>query len=194
MTNMPKIETVLVFKVVREYSNSIYVDRLWIAEYETADAAERLAGTIDNRAGYGSAEAAARMGKVFTAMLADGHTKFFDYSVGFHSLSIRHQVYRDGDAERPQYCSPRFEWPSGIRSCKWAMKLVERIGRRVEKEDARRRSEERGYQVLPSEVRDDSLEQLQDVLAVLRKIGAIEVKSWSAPDDGPYPHSYNVPA
>lgn len=194
----------LIYRVWRERSGERDIDHLWVGEYDEVSAAERLAGTVDNKDGYnsnapdGGAETAVKMGRVFAAMLRDGHETFYDWSYGSWTFSVRYQVYQEpGDGPlraRPHYCDPRVEFPDKIAGAKWVLKLIDKIGRKVERERAKKRKAETGNDYPVRDVSDRSLEQLQDVVAALGAVGAVRVDWWTGPAEGWYvPLKYHVP-
>jgi len=192
----------LIYRVRRATEHGYTADSLWIAEYDEESATTRLAGTVENRAGYGSgedpvkrAEIAARMGRVFAAMLDAKIETFYDYGYNDHSFSIGFQVYANPEAPRPDYCHPRLDFPSSVAGARWAMKLIEKVGRKVERTKAKAHSAERGYDCEPRDVGDHSIEQLQDVTIALDQIGAVRVEDWIGPSEGWYsPPRYFVAA
>ncbi len=186
----------LIYRVTRDTSHGGYTtDKLWVGEYAAADAAERLAGTIDNKAGYnsdapdGGAEVAARMGRGFAKLIADGHTRFYDWCFHARSFSIGYQVYQDADAERPNYCRPGLDLPGELTSANWALALLNKVARRIE----RRRARARGHGFDARDVQDESIKQMQDVIEALEASGAIRCEDWTGPADGHWPLTYLVP-
>lgn len=195
------MENKLIYRVNREHSDGGYViDHLEIMEYDENDTAERLAGTVDNRDRYNTdaadhgVETAARMGRVFSAMLAAGYTKFFDYAYRALSIRIRYQVYRNPEADRPDYCAPEVRLPGDLRGIRAALRLINRLGARIERKRAKDLSRQRCYVVEPRDIDDATIAQLQDVADALDHVGAVKVESWQAPADGWHvPPSYFVP-
>jgi hypothetical protein len=187
---MESREVKIVYRVKREHEHGYTTDHLWIAEYTEEDTTARLAGTVENRDGYDTSAAdggkttAAKLSCVFSAMLNDGHSKFYDWGYGHHSFWIRYQVYQNPDAERPDYCHPRLEMPSELAGVRWALKFVEKFGRKIERDRAKVYEKERGYACDVGDVDDHTIDQLQEVTAALDKLGAIRVEDWVAPGEG----------
>jgi putative lipoic acid-binding regulatory protein len=188
---MTQRKKTIIFSVVRDTEHGYTTDRLFIGEYLKTSVEESLAGTVDNKAGYGTPEAAAQMGRMYAAMLADGHKHYFDWSLDGHRFSIKYQVYEKGDTERPDYCDPHIGFPEKLEAAQWAMKVLQRIGKRTEAERVARRKAESGYDSYQADVSQRSLEQLQDVVAALRSMGAVETNRWHDPSH--HTMSYEVP-
>lgn len=191
----------LIYRVTRSHEHSYAIDELVIMEYSEQSASARLAGAIDNSDGYDpsapdkGAATAARMARCFQALIDAGHSTFYDWGIGAISIRIRYQVYENADAPRPAYCQPRIDWPDDLSRTRRALRIVEKIGRRVERVIAKAYSAERGYKIDPSDVRDATFKQLQDVTDALDAIGAVHCEKWQAPSDGWYsPPTYYVPA
>jgi len=69
-----------------------------------------IEGTIENKAGYGSPEAAESMGLWFLTLQREGHRVLFDPAdpwTGGMSISIQWQHYTSSEGEA-SYCDPRF--------------------------------------------------------------------------------------
>lgn len=175
----------LTYSVSRRLSEGGYIiDSLRIGEYSLESTKESLDGAVDNKAGYGTAEAARRMEEAFAKLQADGHDTYFDTCLSERSFSMDFQVYENPEAERPHYCcTARLELPSKLSAAKWALALVEKIGRTVEKMKAAERHKDdphpsQGFHAEARPVSEQSIAQLQDVVAALDKMGLVRVERW----------------
>lgn len=100
---------------------------------------EALEGTVDNKAGYGTAEAAARMGEKFKAAIDEGHTLYYDcLFVGDVWIRATWQHFEVVDG-RQTYCSPGFEISHAYDGIVASAALLRRIGRVIERERAKSR-------------------------------------------------------
>lgn len=176
-----KAKEVLTYRIVRDRSPGGYVtDKLIIREAQREDTAHRIAGCVDNAAGYGSADAAQRMLKAYAALRADGHAEYFDVAWDGVSVMLEFLVYgKTENDERPDYCEPSIEFPTKFGHATRALKLLQRIGCRVEKTRAATRTVERGYECDPSEVGNYSFSSLYDLTDALDALGAIRVERWT---------------
>lgn len=72
--------------------------------------AKTYEGTIDNKAGYGCADAAKRIGEAAKRAMADGHTLHFETAVvwGCYALDMSFQLYREAADGKPrEWCEGR---------------------------------------------------------------------------------------
>jgi len=97
------------------------------------DVAEEFEGTVDNKAGYGDAEAAKRVGIELQALMDGGHQTHYQ-STTSQSLNchIDFQHYQHNGSER-LFCSPSFNLGGSFREHEEGMKLLKRLGRKLEK-------------------------------------------------------------
>lgn len=198
MSNASKLP--ITFEVVRSNEHGYEQHKLHISVgFHFCNTKKQLEGTVDNKDGYGDREAAARMGRTFQALLDTGHETFYDWSYGSHQMTIRYQVYAKIDGgDHFEYCRPEVQWPHDLEGARWALPLVEAIGKKVERARARAWVKKQAFEgvkvpALPGRVDNESLKQLAEVVDALRKLGAVEVKTWKEPGST-YSSRYYVPA
>ena len=84
---------------------------------------------VDNKAGYGTIEAAERMHAYYTAAIAEGFTHSIAITYGAR-VSARWQHY-DHNGETDQYCSPRVDVGDEWRDIERNLKLAKRVAGKV---------------------------------------------------------------
>jgi hypothetical protein len=183
----------LVYQVERHRLDGGYFhDKIMVAECYKVDTAERIAGTVDNKDGYGTLEAAQRMGRCYQQLLDAGHKTYFEhsYSGQRHNFTITYQVYEVDPDGTTRYCAPSFDWPTNYQGAKWAMNLAERIGKRMERAWAKEQDRDPRD---AREVVENSFRDFRAFLTALEKMGAMRVKTWRE-TSGSFPNSYLVKA
>jgi hypothetical protein len=144
--------------------------------------AKHLAGTVDNADGYQDMKIAEKQGRRFAALLRAGHKSYFD-SIFERHLLITFQVFQETKGEPIQHCSPRFDWPATFQGCEWAMELVRRVGRRIEKQ---KRPE------YPRDLGDYTFKDHAAVLAALEAMGATRVVRFTPDVGDEFPQTFMV--
>lgn len=182
-------EATLIYRLDRRKTDGGYlVDTITIAECDEVDTADRLAGTVDNRDGYGG-DGAERMGRVFAQLLRDGHPQHYDTRTDGHWFKVEFQVYSETPGEPTQWCDPRFTWPDKYIACGWAHALMSKIGKRIE----RAKAKAGGYGDRPAAVSDYHTFKNghPEIVRALAAMGAIMAEDWKE-DGGPYPMRFYV--
>jgi hypothetical protein len=141
------------------------------------DVAVHLAGTVDNKAGYGTLEAAKQQARRFQSMLDASHTTYFDPTLSGLQVHLRWQHYHGSDGTL-DYCEPVYQdLGRALGQIEEGIKFLKDIGRRIEKIRAKRRSEESPY---PSDVRpvsNHTFSRPQDLLEALARMkGTLQVR------------------
>lgn len=166
---MRENKTALTYETYRTqthgYDHTHVVVRLMYVE----DTAERLEGTVDNKDGYGSPEAAARMGETLQAMLDAGHKVHFEPTIRGLHVHVRWQHYYGGG--ELDYCEPAYEdLGRSLGQIDEGMKFLKKIGRRIEKARATRRDREAVYKSGPRPVSNHTFSRPEDFLAALARM------------------------
>jgi len=137
-----------------------------------------LEGTVDNKAGYGTEDAARRQGLLFQTLLDLGHEEHFDVCT-FADLSIHleWQHYHPADGGEMGYCDPHFEdLGRGFKDIEAAMKFLKRLGGSIERQRVRQATEA-GYQPSLRSVSSYSFESPQRVLGALGRMkGSVQIQ------------------
>ncbi len=135
MSNRP--QKALCYHIKREKSHGYFHVYIRAFFLEKKSLSKLVAGTVDNKAGYGSPEAAERMGEWYRMLMSEGHKNVFTSGYGDEMSSVTMSWM-----ETPGYGSsgPGFtggkieEFGNGqYQAALHAMKLIRRIGNRIEK-------------------------------------------------------------
>lgn len=176
----------------REYNYDHLVLFVYVAEEQSVKAL--FDGTVDNKAGYGSKEAADRLGRWYRWLLDQGHKIVLEsLSRWSHlappSIEINWQVYKpDNPRHTPGYCEPRIRLGDDrYNDIQNGAKELKRIGRKIERlEFERTANEYRRESEKPREPSNYSFEDPVEVIEALEAMGAKRVKRIRGDDVGFY--------
>ena len=150
--------------------------RVTVRRMREEKVAELLEGAIDNKAGYGTADAARGQEARYRALQERGVESIYDSLCvsGLH-LSIEWQHY-----EADGFCDPHFpELGRGFGEIETAMRFLRKIGGRIEKAVAARRNREApvdGYKYSPHRVSSHTFSSPHDFVdALARMRGSVQV-------------------
>jgi hypothetical protein len=149
---MPRLrKQVLCYFLRREKGHGYEHDVLRTFYAREQDLQLLAAGTIGNRAGYGTPDAADRMGRWYMSLIELGHRITLDSISRWDSpapqVTIDWQVYkpdfRSLPGSQPGYCEPRFReiGDDSYNDIQKGAKFLRRIGSRIEKIRAKKRDE-----------------------------------------------------
>jgi hypothetical protein len=174
--------------ILSEYDRVISRDvvrfHVWVPKIESVQ--EKLEGTVDNKAGYGTPETAQRLGQMYQEMLRQGYTEQFEhdnYAHGYGSIWLRWVEYTGLWGDKG-YTGATFE-PGGdgrFSTFKRASKLLDRLASLIVS-DATRRSKAFGRGYYRDEPGDWCFERPSVVANALDRAGAVRVKHWRDPND-----------
>jgi hypothetical protein len=104
---------------------------------------KKIEGTIDNKAGYGTPQAAEQLGVWFNYLRDLGHKVLFEPQWAHSSFTIRYQECHSAEYG-DSYCSARIEdiGRGSYINIQNAAKLLRKIGKKVAKIDAERRGQD----------------------------------------------------
>jgi hypothetical protein len=143
-------KTTLTFETYETESHGYRQTHVVIRRMYLEDTASHLEGAIDNKAGYGTLEAAKGQELRFRRMLEAGHRSFFDSCTSGLLVHVRWQHYRGSDGTL-DYCEPAYdELGRTLGQIEEGLRFLKMIGRKIERAKARRRSE---LAMHPSDVR-----------------------------------------
>lgn len=134
---------------------------------------ELLEGTVDNKAGYGTPDAADRMHDWYTRLLEAGHQILIDpmgWEGSFPRIIIRYQEYQPyHTGDQPGYCQPSFTLGTGgFSDIERGAKFLRRLGRAIEKASAERRGDSHAQ----IQARDSSFKDPVAVIEGLHRLKA----------------------
>jgi len=188
---MPRIrKKVLCFTlgIHREYNYDHLRLRIYWCKEESVR--KKLAGTVGNKAGYGTPEAAKRLGRWFQKLLDDGHRVTLD-SLSRWDSSISPDITIDWQIYQPEYdkdyhaayCDPRFELGDNhYVHIQAGAKALKRLGKKIEQikfDNAKDPWDEK-----PQQPSDHTFKDPVDILTALQAMGAKRVKHIRG--EGPY--------
>jgi hypothetical protein len=128
-----------------------------------------LAGTVGNAAGYGSTDAAERVGRSAAAAVRAGVTHAFSTTFGGPDVSLRYQQYND-----ETYCgSPRIEFGGSgdFRAIERGVEFLRWLARKADKA-AFSETSDAGWVI------DRVLANPSKVSAGLDRVGAVRLMGW----------------
>lgn len=99
---------------------------------------EKLEGTVDNRAGYGTQEACDRVAAKCRQMLSEGCDVHYEMAIGGPGAAvIEWQHFKDPtNPDSVDYCSARFaEMGSSFGDIEKNMNLLRKVGRKIKKDN-----------------------------------------------------------
>jgi hypothetical protein len=178
---------VLCFQSIRRNEYGSDRDVIHIASQRRVSVIERLAGTVDNRAGYGMSTTpeeglriAAKQGTAYREMLDAGHKELFDYEIG-RSFEIDNLVSNYGG-----HCSPSINVSGDLGELNWCHKVINKIASTVEKNRSKERVKAGSevmymrWQDLQREAGSWSLEIHDKVIEALNSMGAVEIERYKS--------------
>lgn len=130
---MSKAKTKIAF-TWRNYTSSTGYDftTFRIFTVRPVELAKRLAGTVDNRAGYGSLDAAQRVARHCQTLIDQGHTHTWEHPT-FDAPCVNIEWQHYPTAEGLDYCEPSFSLGRQWDRIEGARKLLHMLGRRIAK-------------------------------------------------------------
>jgi len=146
-------------------------------QYEENTRAKRE-GTVDNKDGYGTEDAAQRMGMLFQELLNRGYEVHYDHCCAYDGVYIhiewQHYDYDDGTHS---YCEPTFvDLGRSFTRIQLGVKFLKRLGASIERERARECAVG-DYKPSPCSVGNRTFEEPERVLGALRRMkGVVEVE------------------
>jgi hypothetical protein len=143
-------KTAITYETFETESHGYRQTHVVIRRMYLEDTAAHLEGAIDNKAGYGTIEAAKQQERRFRQMLEAGHTTFFDSCTSGLVVHVRWQHYLRSDGTL-DYCEPAYDdLGRSLGLIEEGLKFLKTIGRKIERAKAKRRSEKAPC---PSDVR-----------------------------------------
>lgn len=163
--------TQLTYQTYETESHGYRMTHVVIREMYREDTEKHLEGTVDNKAGYGTPEAAVLMGRRYQAMLDAGHPVHFDCTTSGLNIHLRWQHFeKDADGTQ-QYCDVAYEdLGRSLGQIKEAMKFLQKIGRSIEKIKAARRNEKATFKSDPRDVSNHTFDRPEDVMLALGRM------------------------
>lgn len=160
-----------------EIRSNVLTINVWIGRRESVQ--ELLEGTVGNRAGYGSPEAAEKLGRKFRLMLDEGITEKFEhltYGPGSASTQFRWTDYTSSRGEKG-YVGAKIscggeEKYSHLQA---TMKLVDQIAARITAAESRR-LKQKGYG--PTEPGDWCFDSPKLLVDALDRMDAVRLTLW----------------
>jgi hypothetical protein len=131
-------KTALTYETYETETHGYRMTHVVVRRMYQEDVAVHLAGTVDNKAGYGTLEAAKQQARRFQSMLDANHTTYFDTTLSGLQVHVRWQHYYGSDGIL-DYCEPAYEdLGRSLSQIEEGLKFLKDIGRRIEKIRAKR--------------------------------------------------------
>lgn len=168
-------KTTITFETFKTQRSGYDHTHVVIRHMYVEDTEERLEGTVDNKAGYGSLDACARERVRFQRLLEAGHKTFFDHMSGGLYVHIRWQHYTGGGTL--DYCEPDYEeLGKSLGQIEEGLKFLKKVGRTIERARAAQRRKEYGYDALRA-VSNNTFSRPEDLIAALAKTkGVLQIR------------------
>lgn len=171
-------QTTLTFETFENSKHNYDFTHVVIRTMYRINTREALAGTVDNKAGYGSEDACRRQAVRFQKLLDLGHEEHFDVcTFRTPDIHIEYQHYFPTDGGPMGYCEPRFvDLGRGFSQIEEGMKFLKRLGGHIERQRVREATET-AYQPSLRRVSSHTFENPQRVLQALGRMkGSVQVR------------------
>jgi hypothetical protein len=107
--------------------------RITVFSNEHCSLDDRIEGCVDNKAGYGTAEAAEKMGACYSRLKELGYTREADKAFMSARVVLHFQHYRAHVDAPLDYCEPRIELHDKYEDIKKGTALMEKVMRKASK-------------------------------------------------------------
>lgn len=165
------METQLTYATYETHEHGYTKTHVVVREMYKEETAEALEGTVDNKAGYGTEQAAVLQGHRFQAVLDAGHETHYSSTCMGLDVHLVWQHYQKDEDGTQLYCDVSYQHLGrSFNRIQEAMRFLQNVGRSIERAKAARHNENATFQSGVRKVANHTFDRPEDLLAALRRM------------------------